>query len=258
MAFLASLVESSIRQNGLDAQPNTDYYTAQNILDAINNSVKWTMMAIQKLRSENKISDEVFASLQSVRVYRTNKHSRILFEQSVFTVDAVSPLPATESNGTPAPVPLSDDQSYVRTDLIFVKSNYSAYRKTIQEANQNRQNPFSDGYLPEGVSQADLSEGSSLNIKFSYLAPEIYNYAGQYNVAYMEILPEIPLKLCAVFVVENHPTLASINDAILFQDNMFNIVYQKALQFLTYSQGEDNTLWQITGNDIAMIMQSIT
>ena len=260
MSILVSDIISRMRNVGLDAQPNTDYYDdLEDLVPAIDSSVKWIVSVINKARSENKSTDEVLRELTQARIYRTNDQSRINFDSAIWTIDAVAPLPETIANTTNPPTPTTSGfQSLYRSDLSFVRSYYSAFRKTIEESNQNRMNPFSPGFMPEHLTQADLTVGSNLNITFCYVPSYDYIYPTVAAGSYIEILPEIPQKLCAVFLVKNHPAVTATADTILFPVSIFNMVYETALQFVSYSQGDDTTIWGVTNNDVALLVKSIS
>lgn len=260
MPILVSDIIARMRNVGLDAQPNTDFYDdLRDLVPAIDSAVKWTVSVINKAKAENKATEEILRELSQARIYRTNDQSRILFEEAFWSIDAVAPLPDTVSNTTPAPTPTTSGfQSLYRSDLSFVRSYYSAARKTIEETNQNRTNPFSPGFLPENVTQADLTAGSKLNITFCYVPSYDYIYPTVAAGSYIEILPEIPQKLCAVFVVKNPATIVATTDTILFPVSIFNIIYEKALQFVSYVQGDDTNIWGVTGNDVALLVKSIS
>lgn len=260
MPILVQDVIDRMRNVGIDAQPNTDYYDdLLDLVPAIDSSVKWLISVINKARSENKATDEVVRELTQTRIYRTSLQSRIMFEDDLWTIDAVAPLCDTVDNTTnpPAP-PASTFMSWYRSDLSFIRSYYSAYRKTIEETNQNRQNPFSPGFLPDGVTSSDLTEGSRLNITFCYVPSYDYIYPTVAAGSYIEILPEIPNKLCAIFLVKNHPAITATGDTILFPVSLFNLVYEKALQFVSYSQGDNTDIWNVTANDVALLVKSIS
>lgn len=265
MAIIAQDIVSRIQQVGLDAQPDTDYYSVQNeILPAIDSSVKWLMSVIQSARSKNKNTDEIVSELAQCLIFITSYQSRIQFDEikDWWTIDAVVPLPKVASNNLPPPVPpinANPFASTLRNDFVFLYSNYSAKRKTIEEANENRNNPFSSGYLPSNVNQSLLIGGSDLNIDFSYLAPYIYNQDPSSPIApFIEINPLIPNKECAVFVTKRPLPIISVNTSIPFPVTVFNVIYEKALQFLSYSQGDQTTIWEVTEQDIAKLINAVS
>lgn len=260
MPITAQSIVTRMRQVGLDAQPNTDYFdTTIDLLPAIDSAVKWLVTVCNAAKAQNKSTEEALRELAKCYIYRTNAYSRIIFENSVWSIDAVAPLCATTPNSNPIPAqPTSPFQSWKRTDLSFVRSYYSAYRKTIEEVNQNRLNPMSPGYFPPDEDSSILIEGSQYNITFCYVPSYDYIYPTVAAGSYIEILPEIPQKLCAVFLTENPASVTSVNDIIKFPESLFNLVYEKALQFVSYSQGDQTSLYGVTDVDIARLVKYTT
>lgn len=259
MPIQAADIIARVRRVGLDAQPNTDYYDDNiDIIPAIDSAVKWLVSVINAARSQNKATDEAVRELAKVYIYRTSEQSRIIFEDSIWTIDSVAPLCTTIENGlAPLPVPTSPFQSWKRNNLSFVRSYYSCFRKTIEEHNANRLNPMSPGFMPESLSQSQLTEGSKYNISFCYIPSYDYNYINVAKGSYIEILPEIPYKNCAIFCIEQPSAVISANDTIRFPQSLFNILYEKTLQFISYSQGDGTSIWSVTENDISKLFKAI-
>lgn len=264
MPILVNDIVSRIQQVGLDAQPDTDYYSVTNeIIPAIDSATKWLMSVIQEARSTNKKTDEIVAELQYCLIFYTNIQSRIQFSEFVdwWTIDAVAPLPFVISNTLVPPVPpikANPLESTYREDLVFSYSNYSALRKTIEQANENRQNPFSPGYSPPNLDSNLLTPGSDLNVDFSYLSPYQYNLdTASAQGSWIEINPSIPQKLCAVFVTKQPAKVQNLNETIKFPQSVFNIIYEKALQFLSYSQGDGTTIWEVTERDVTKLINAV-
>jgi hypothetical protein len=252
----AGTIISRLRNVGLDAQPNTDYFTdADDLLPAIDSSVKWIVAVINAAKAQNKATEEALRELSFCKVYVTSKQSRIEIEDSVWTIDAVCPLCETESNGGTPPTPPTDDfESYERTDLVYIGSGYQCYRKTIEEVNNNLSNPFSPGFTPNG---ANISVGSNDNVTYAYIPSYNYNNPSSAQGTFIEILPLLNKKLCAIFYVKNHPAIVSANDNILFPESAFNLIYEKALQFISYSQGDQTNIWGVTDKDINNLLGAI-
>jgi len=262
MPILVSDIIARIRSNGLDAQPDTDYYSDTNeIIPAIDSAQKWLISLIDKSRSNNKDSDEVVKELASCRIFTTSSLSRIGIDDTIWTIDSIVPLPNTASNSKTPPTPPTPvagfTASYENTDLMFVNSWYSAARKSIEESNENRNNPFAPGFMPTNISQSLLVEGSSLNVDFMYVSP--YSYQDPVTTAFsIEIQPSIPLRKCAIFCIIKPTAVTSSTQSLQFPTSVFNIIYEKALQFLSYSQGDQTNIWQVTETDISKLLSSIS
>lgn len=260
MPILVTDLIARIRANGLDAQPDTDYYDdVKEIVPAIDSAQKWLVSIIDKIRSNNKDTDEVIRELTQTKVYTTSVLSRLIFDDTIWTIDAVVPLPVTASNGTTPPITPTDNyKSYENTDLMFVSSWYSAARKTIEESNENRNNPFSPGFSPPNIDLTLLVEGSNLNIDFMYVSSYGYNNPSTSTGSYIEIQPYLSRKKVALFLVMRPAAITATNQSLQFPTSMFNIVYEKALQFLSYSQGDQTTIWQVTEEDVKKLLASIS
>lgn len=260
MPIPVASVISRIREVGLDAQPNTNFYNdTDDIIPAIDSSVKWLVSVINMAKAQNKATEEVLRELSKCFVYSTSELSRIIFEESIWSIDAVAPLCDSTSNGTTPPAPPTTKFNSVKlTDQSFVISYYSAYRKTIEEVNQNRLNPMSPGFMPELLTQSDLTEGSKFNIAFAYVPSYDYIQGASAPGAYIEILPHIPKKKCAVFFVENPAEITAANQTIQFPVSCFNLIYEKALQFISYSQGDGTNIWGVTESDISKLFKAVS
>lgn len=262
MPILVSSLISSIRSVGLDASPDSDYYNDQeDIIPAINLSIRWLVSLIDFSRQKNKRTDEVLRELKISRVFQLDEKSRFEFTDSIWTLDAIMPLPSTSVIAGATPVVQSDTRvSVERTDLIHNYSNYHAGRLTIEEWAIGKNNPFMPGNMV-GDCYVDIENGSNKNIEFAYL--DSYDYYGQTpnNLTKKfscEVRPFIPLKLCTVFYVKSPTLVTAPNQNIEFSQNMFSLIYDKALQFISYNQGDQTTIWSITDVDVQRLLSSIT
>lgn len=248
-----------IRSIGLDATPDSDYYNdSEDIIPAINSSVRWLVSLIDSARSKNKRVDEVLKYLAKTRIYQLDNKSRFLMEDKVWTVDAIQPLPCSEAIPNIPPVVQTDPAiSVERTDLVHVSSNYDANRKTIEEWATNKNNPFAQGnaVIPCAVSDK-LIECSDLNVSFAYLNP--YEYVENQGEFLFEVRPFIPNKLTTIFYVKTPTEVVAGTDELEFADNLFGLIYDKALQFVSYNQGDGTNVYGITDADIQRLMQSIS
>lgn len=249
-------------RSALDAQPDSGYYDSTfDFIPSIDSACKWIFSIIVASKSRSKRAAEILREAQFNYIYVTNIQSRIMIEGAIWSIDAVFPLPFTISNGQPTPPPPLDDfESYVRTDLVYQYSNYSAYRKTVEQTGENRNNPFSPGYNPPTISQSQLVEGSNLNIDFCYIEPYSYNTQQENPMdkrGYIEIQPFIPKKMCAVAYTINPNPILGTGTNINLPDSAFLLIVEKALSFLSYQQGDKTTLYQVTEVDIQRVLSSI-
>lgn len=248
-------VIKKIRNVGLDAEPDTDFYNDDtDIIPAIDSSVMWIMSVLDFAKSNNKKIQEITKELQRVFVYRTSRFSRIELDNELFTIDAIYPLPTTSPmQGAAVPATNYPDGSTKMTNLIHVDSYYSAERSTIEEWTSRNKNPFMRGF--KGKCSGELTEGSkNPTLYFSYLDPFIFKDNGKPEI---EIKPQLDGKLVSMFCVVNHPNIKVATDNIFFPKSIFNVVYEKALQFISYSQGDNTTIWSVTEADVTKLIKSV-
>lgn len=257
MITVQSLIDA-IRSRGLDAAVDSDYYNdTEDIIPAINGAVRWLVSLIDSTRHLDKRVDEIIKSLAKCRIYQLSNRSRFAFEDKVWTIDAIMPLPATAT--IPGSTPVVQTNVYLsveRTDLQHLYSNYECKRLTIEEWALNRQNPFEYGYA-YNKNATKLQNGSDGCARFAYLAPYDYmeSYYG-YQVE-IEIRPFIPLKLATVFYLVRPTDVTSGTDLIQFSDNTFELLYEKALQFISYNQADGTNVWGVTEQDIQKLLNSV-
>lgn len=265
--ILVSDLISRIRKVGLDADPDTDYYNDdRDIIPAIDSSVKWLTSQINAAKAQNKNTQEIMRELSFAGVFQLSDKSRVMLPDSIWSIDAIWPLPITVQTPNIAPVVQTDTKvSVARPDKTHVSSSYAAYRKTVEEWSLQNDNPFQPGgWQVGGGNPALLVEGSNLNVVFGYLDP--YTYSGYpttvtpaapTNVE-IEIAPAIPNKLVTLMYCKTPSLVALSTDKILFPTSAFDIIYIKALQYISYSQGDGTTIWQVTEQDVAKLFKSVS
>ncbi len=257
MPIQASKIINSVRRVGLDAGIDSDYYNnTEDLIPAINLAVRWLVSLIDEARSKNKRVDEVLRELSRTRVYQLSSNSRFKMKDSVWTIDAVMPLPQTEVIvGQPTITQPDPKVSVERTDLLHLYSNYSSSRLTVEEWAIARNNPFMPG---NSVSPCilNLDNGSRKNVKFAYLSPYLYDKdsSSEYEI---EVMPSIPNKLSTIFYIVNPTEIVNVSDKIQFSENLYDLIYSKTLQFVSYSQGDNTNIWTVSDADIQRLLSTI-
>jgi len=230
----------------LDAEGSDFFRDTQDIMPALNYGIDFLMMAVNQIRETNKVSNEVFKELRYNRIYQTSKFSRITIDNSVFSIDAVVPLPITnplwtkQANSTP-------EKSILLNSYIFVESNFdSCGRLTSEEWQTNRFNPFAPG--AEYKDYVDLKPTDTCSIKFGYQDALNYQNANL-DIFEIEVRPKLVEKPVAIVYVKNHPRITSTSDNIYFSNNIVNFIVQNALNYISYQQGDNTTLWNVSEQD---------
>ena len=254
MPILASDLSKQIRF-ALDAEGADHYKDDEDIIPAINAAQRWLVSVINKHLSKEKFTEESFSELSHARVFQTSQNSRIqldVFPHNVWSILAVYPLPETKNNGLQYQIVNPDpDESYLLIDLFHVSSEKSAKRLTVEEWATNRRNPFEAGYEGDDICD-DLKD-------YAYLDPIDYNYDGDElgRIQEIEIRPKLDRKKVTVFYVQKPEAITQLTDNILFTDNMFQMLFNKALEYISYKQGDNTTLFTVTQKDISDLYNSI-
>jgi hypothetical protein len=266
MAIVAQDIINKMRQVGLDAE-GSDYYRDDiDLIPAINAGIDWLVAVINSALGANKLSEESLRELMFVAVYQTSRYSRVNLEElqdEIWTILSVMPKPTVYQADTLIKDPIvptyitpsgGESTSLLRTDLAYRESDYSAKRLTIEEWNKNKGNPFSAGNtIIDAESCPDL-------IEYAYLDPIGYFTSGEIGVSTgreIEIRPLIPNDFVAVSYVKYPNKVADNSDLIELPISLTNLLYQKSLQFVSYKQGDDTTIHNVTANDIQILLNAM-
>ena len=255
MAFTAQLVRERMKNVGLDAEGSDFYTDARDYIPAINSALTWSISLIDFAYAANKISEEVFSELSFTDVFETSRFSRLRIPDDVWTILAVIPKPKVINtiNAAVNPVPsvhISIYQSLKRTDLLYMNSeSSSATRLTVEQWENNRKNPMESG---------NIIVGTDGLVTYAYLSPQDYNNPVPYNnYKEIEIRPGIVENYVALRYAKNHPPISAIADSILLPNKMFDILYEKALQYIVRKQADNTTIDQVAERDINKLTQML-
>jgi hypothetical protein len=237
----------------LDAENDEHYGEVEDIVPAINLSVKWVVSVINAALGQKKIGEEVFESLHKASVVRTSQHSRFstdIFPDNIWTITSINPLPTTGSTGTATPSMPNDKASYLRTDLYHISSDNYAKRLDKERWEISKKDPFEAGYGGDDVCDS-LKE-------YAYLNAVNYNPSGNNTISKeVEIRPAINKGLVTVFYVAVPEEIEELGENdIPLPPQIFNLIFDKALYYISMKQGEIG-LPAITSNDIQQIVAAI-
>jgi len=131
----------------LDAE-DSDRYTFENdYKQAINYSIGWIQSAFNFAFSNKKLTEENLRFLVKSKIFQANGYSRVdlgLLPHSVWSVLRVNPEPVTDPSGTPL-FGQANSVSFLRDDLTFVRSKFSAKKLTLEQWDENSDNIFEAG-----------------------------------------------------------------------------------------------------------------
>lgn len=236
----------------LDAEGQDYYDDDRDFIPSINASVRWMVSVINQALGQQKVGEEVLRDLLTVRVCYTNVASRVslnVFPEEVWTIVGVYPRPELgDIIGQVWTPPVSNIDSSLRNDKYFIKSDYSCKRLTSEEWN-NSGNPFEAGYT--GL-DADC-EGL---LDFAYSGPRNYGASGSGLSREIEIRPYIPEENVAIEYVRKHNRITLVTDDVEFPETLFQMIFNKALKYISYKQTDGTNLFTVADDDIALLINS--
>ena len=224
----------------LDAEGSDHYRDDLDYIPAINGAIRWLTAVISSAYGQDKFSEEFFRDLTNAGVFLTNNNSRVslnVFPSEVWTILAVYAKPDVEVN-TSLPVPATPDpkQSYYLSNLIHVSSVDDCKRLNIEEWSVTKSNPLESGY-----------DGNQL-------CDDLKLYAYLLNSNLIEIRPSIANGKATIFWVKKPSTITTITDNIEFPSSVFQLLFDKALNYISYKQGDQTNLYSVSSQDIQQLL----
>lgn len=234
----------------LDAEGSDRYLFDQDYKPAINSAKDWVVALFKRVFSDKSASEEGLRDLIIVRVFQTNKFSRIALDQPslgdvIWSILSVNPEAVTYPNST-INTPTTDWESLFRDDLAFIESNYSAKRLTFEEWETMSKNIFMQGnpsVLNGFKSYAYLNRANYNSTNYSSVAAEI------------EISPKLENKLVGIRYLKYPNDVSLITDNLEFPSPVIDIIVQKALNIISYKQGDQTNLYTVTEKDVSILTQ---
>ena len=224
----------------LDAEGSDHYRDDLDYIPAINGAIRWLTAVISSAYGQDKFSEEFFRDLTNAGVFLTNNNSRVslnVFPSEVWTVLAVYAKPDVEVDAS-LPVPVTPDpkQSYYLSNLIHVSSVDYCKRLNIEEWGITKSNPLESGY-----------DGNQLCDDL-----KLYSYLLNSNL--IEIRPTIANGKATIFWVKKPSTITTITDDIEFPSSVFQLLFDKALNYISYKQGDQTNLYSVSSQDIQQLL----
>lgn len=234
----------------LDAEGSDRYLFDQDFAPAINSSIDWMVAVFNSAFAEKKLSEENLRDLITTTIWQASLHSRInidgaLLGYDVWAILGIFPKPVTTPQASPLTLP-SPEKSDFRSDLSYLKSDFSAERLSIEEWNINKKNVFSPGN--ETVTNAFK--------RYAYLGHGNYE-SSSYNSGgkEIEIRPSVANEFVAIAILKVPVKVQQITDQVEFPESVFDILYQKALNFISFKQGDKTNLFSVTAQDVATLVK---
>ena len=249
MSFTAQSLRDQLAF-ALDAENSDHYRDDLDYIPAINASMKWLTAVVNSAFGQNKIGEEFFRELSYSGVFLTNNNSRVsldVFPTEVWSVLAVMALPTTESNGNPDPPTPDTTRSYHLDNLIHVSSQNACKRISIEAWTDGLFNPAEAGYDGDQICD-DLK-------LYSYLQPINYRSVSRGETSQeIEIRPSVKNGKITVFWAKKPDEITQLTDQIDFPNSVFQLLFDKALNYIAYKQGDQTTIYSVTSADIQQLL----
>jgi hypothetical protein len=235
----------------LDAEDSDHYRDDLDIIPAINASIKWLTSVVNSAYGQDKIGEEFFRELSTSGVFRTSNTSRVslaIFPSEVWSILAIYPKPTTRKIlGVPAPATPDNNRSYFLDDKLHVTAEISCKRLNLEEWATNYGNPFEAGYQGD-----QLCDDLKL---YAYLTPINYQQSStSYKTQELEIRPSVSNQEVTIFWAKKPPQIVTLADEISFPHSVFQLLFDKALNYIAYKQGDQTTLYSVTSQDINQLL----
>ena len=253
MAILVQDVVDRMRA-ALDAEGAEHYSDTLDLIPAINNSVVWLVSVINSTLGHKKLGEEIFRELTESDVFKTSINSRVslsVFPSAPWTILAVYPKPTTADTGAATPPAVDDKESQHLPNKYHQSSDYSAKRLTLEEWSVNKNNPFEAGNSITLTTCPEI-------ISYAYLDPSNYDPSSSITITKeLEVRPPVPQQELTIFYVKKPTDVALVTDTIPFPDTVFPLILDKSLQYVAYKQGDQTTLYSVTGQDIKQLLMTV-
>ncbi len=234
----------------LDAEGSDRYLFDQDFKPAINSSIDWLVSVFNSAFSDSKLSEEDLRELVKTTIWQTNAYSRIFLNEldlgyKIWSILAVYPKPTITPTTTPPVLP-SPEISTFMGGISYLSSSNSAKRLTIEKWNKNDKNVFSAG---NSILTGSLESYAYLG-HIDYRS-STYNSGGEE----IEIRPSLNGEFVGVALLKSPDKISSISDSIEFPETILDLLFQKALNFVAYKQGDRTSLYSVTNQDIATLVK---
>lgn len=235
----------------LDAEGSDHYRDDLDFIPAINAAMKWLTTLVNTAYGQNKISEEFFRELSYSGVFKTSDASRVslnVFPSEVWTILAIYVKPKTELvAGIPVTPTPNVKESYYLAEKLHLSSELDCKRLTLEEWARNKKNPFEHGY--DG---GEICENLKL---YAYLSP--LNYRLQTIMNEVEIRPSVVNDEVTIFWAKKPDVVTTMNDIIDFPNSTFQLLFDKALNYISYKQGDQTNLFSVSSADIQQLLTAL-
>ena len=233
----------------LDAESSDRYTFERDFKSAINSSVEWLQAVFNRAFADKKLTEEDLKELVKVAVFQTNQFSRFYLDHvddSIWSVLRINPEPTLHPSGAVITSLSSPEDSLWRNDLSYIKSSFSAKRLSLEQWEEGSDNIFEAGnstILNSFKDYAYLNYVDYRSSNYVVPGPEI------------EIRPDISNSFVGITYLKYPTPVALVTDSIELPKSLINLVYEKALSFVSWKQGDQTNLYGVSEKDINTLVR---
>ena len=237
----------------LDAEGSDRYTFDQDFAPAINSSIEWLVSVFNRVFADRKYSEENLRELIRVRVWATSEFSRFAFNPTetgdqLWSIIKIMPKPIVHP-GTAIPPTSEPFESTFFGQTAFISGKYSAERLTTEQWEENIDNIFEAG---------NTTLSGSL-IRYAYKSPVDYTTSAYTpGGSEIEIRPTLNRELIAMEYLSYPNPVSDISDNISLPSSLINLIFEKALNFISYKQGDRTNLYSVTEKDVQALIQLLS
>lgn len=251
MAILAQDIRDAMSAV-LDDEGSERYLDQQDIIPAINGSLRRFNALVGSVFAENKGGEELFREITYSRIIQTNAFGGFVLNEAqlghkVWTIVAIYAEPVM-SPASPQITPLDDDESPWRSDVVLRRpGKFHVRRITLEQAAQTERNRFLPG-----------TEALAAGPRRSYAYYIVGNRAAadfQPGDVEVMLVPEsiTGKKLIGVSYLRGVDPISTLSDLIPYPPSAFQMLRDLALNEVSIKQGAQ-PLFNVTTAEVRALL----
>lgn len=228
------------------------YSTSVDILPAFNAACISLTRLLSVLLEQSKVPSEALSELRVYKTFISSALSTVRVEDVMF-IEGVYPFP-----DLPKPVIEYKGKSVeVSSENEAPSLPYSASYLTAERESLVHQNPFANGYTKQKCIKDKVSKGEF--VTFAYTAP----FKAKDGIE-IKVFPNISGELCTVKCISNIKLLNidqveadDYNTEVPLPQSLLEYLVEKALFYISYKQGDGDSIGELADSEITKIMQTL-
>jgi hypothetical protein len=243
MSILASDVFAQIRAQ-LDDDFSDRYKEASDLVPAVNAAVRYLVQVLNVAFEQKKLAPEALRELIRVDIVPVTGSGNV--RKANITAAALSIW--TILGVEPSPVVHEDTSTTVAPEDYWEVRNKLADRLTLEEWQEQSEDPFSAG---------SLQSIPSVFARAAYVGP------GRYFDAVNDYIMIRPGSLfiqefAGIWYLQNPTVITAGTDSVEFPQSVFNMLVDKSLNYISRQHGPEDKLGAVTEKEVIQVISLIS